>query len=380
VKPAVGKLLAVAFGLCLGAVVCELVVRLLPRERRAPEGAPRERRAPEGPTEMLLDPLLGWRLRPGARVIGAGATHIEIDARGHRALPQPSHPRRRIVVVGDSIGFGYHVEHVDSFAGRLAVAHPDTEVVNLSVSGYGTDQELLYLREQLPRLEPRLPTVVVAQFCANDILDILSDTHGETSKPRFALDADGALQLVHVPGNPPTPPASERRPLGSRLRAYSLVHDALVGANQADPLPVERTRRLAAIQNGWRLWGVLMDAMQAEARRAGATLIVLEAPGMHQVGPDYRKRLAAAIENVRASDVDAIDSNGRIAEWAAAGGIAFVEVRAQFNRELAAGREIHYAADDHPNELGHALIAAALEPALERAFVALATAAAAEVP
>ena len=47
----------------------------------------------------------------------------------------------------------------ESFAGRLAAAHPDTEVINLGVTGFGTDQELLILREELPRIDPRVATL-----------------------------------------------------------------------------------------------------------------------------------------------------------------------------------------------------------------------------
>lgn len=78
----------------------------------------------------------------------------------------------RILVLGDSIGFGYCIRHLEStFAKRLEtelselVSDTRIEVLNLSVSGYETTQEVAFLREKGLDLEPDL---VLVSFCLND--------------------------------------------------------------------------------------------------------------------------------------------------------------------------------------------------------------------
>ena len=59
---------------------------------------------------------------------------------------------KRIVVLGDSYGMGYEVTLEDSFLGvmerRLQESGIEAEVVNLSVSGHGTAEELITLKEE----------------------------------------------------------------------------------------------------------------------------------------------------------------------------------------------------------------------------------------
>ena len=69
----------------------------------------------------------------------------------------------RIVALGDSFGMGYEVDLKDSFLTRMTEdlerAGKTCEVVNLSVSGHGTAEELLALREEGFRYDPDIVLV-----------------------------------------------------------------------------------------------------------------------------------------------------------------------------------------------------------------------------
>ena len=108
------------------------------------------------------DEARGYSLWPGAagRYRREGAAHVSINSDGLRDREHSkSKPAGtlRIAVVGDSYAEAFQVERERAFwsvlEGRLkdcpALAGREVEVINFGVSGYGTAQELLTLREKV---------------------------------------------------------------------------------------------------------------------------------------------------------------------------------------------------------------------------------------
>ncbi len=146
------------------------------------------------------DPVLGWAHRPNQR---GRFTHpdfsveVVINSQGMRGREYSAQRtgKRRMLVLGDSFGWGFGVEQDQRFSEILGRAHPDWEIINASVSGYGTDQEYLLLKDRGLKLEP---DVVLLLFCGNDFEENL---HGERYwhfKPYFVIDG-GELSLRNVP-------------------------------------------------------------------------------------------------------------------------------------------------------------------------------------
>lgn len=135
-------------------------------------------------TGSLYDELVfstgtdGWRrhkMRSGAQLIVPeryGDVEYRFNRAGYRdADHDPASPRTRIVLLGDSVGFGLGVEQEEIYAHRLAEElsrrFPDAyEVANLAIFGYNTRDEVAALEEEGLRLEPGL---VVLQFYMNDL-------------------------------------------------------------------------------------------------------------------------------------------------------------------------------------------------------------------
>lgn len=161
------------------------------------------------PTVPLIvgafDPLLGWSLKPGA--VGVSRrTGVPVEYRinskglrdGETTYEKPA-DTFRIAVIGDSRSFGFGVPIEKHFSRLLEGYFRNVEVINLGVSGFGVDQELLMLREEGFKYAPDLVIAYVAHFGAHRHMHTLR--FGKR-KPRFQL-VDGALVLVNSPVESP---------------------------------------------------------------------------------------------------------------------------------------------------------------------------------
>jgi lysophospholipase L1-like esterase len=135
------------------------------------------------------DPVLLYEPKPGAG---------DVNAFGARDFPfDPAKPAGtfRIVVLGDSIGFGYcndgeALAIADTFPKVLERAlrariGPNVQVVNLSVSGYDTLQEAEMLARKGLALDPDL---VLIAYCLNDAWP--------ASVEQMAFEAHGLDELL----------------------------------------------------------------------------------------------------------------------------------------------------------------------------------------
>ena len=167
-------------------VLAEFVVRTL-----FPEWAPR---TPRLAKFWQHDELYGWSHIPGAR--GRFTSYgfdvqVEINAQGFRGpdiAPVKDTSKTRVLVVGDSLVWGFGVEQEEIFTSKMAARCQNLEVINFGVSGYSTDQELLLFKEQGKSLEPDVVVLVVS---GNDFSDNLRSTmYVYYQKPVFLLEDD----------------------------------------------------------------------------------------------------------------------------------------------------------------------------------------------
>jgi len=148
-----------------------------------------------------FDEKLGWALRPLAHATSK-RTGSEIDYRinslGLRNRETPYKKPEgvfRIVLVGDSRTFGWGVPLEKHFSTLLEGYFKDVEVINMGVSGFGVDQELLFLDSEGFRYEPDLVIAYVSHY--GDNRHMHSERWGN-GKPQFKL-IDGKLTLTNSP-------------------------------------------------------------------------------------------------------------------------------------------------------------------------------------
>ncbi len=145
--------------------------------------------------------LYGWALRPGWNGVWSNGKRFTVNRAGYRGREWAVARRSgttRVLSLGDSIALGAAVADHETFAERLQEMDPGVEVVNLAVSGYGTDQALLRLEREGFRYAPDL---VVLNFClSNDYVDNALDSYlydAGTPKPYYVVEG-GELTLRHA--------------------------------------------------------------------------------------------------------------------------------------------------------------------------------------
>jgi hypothetical protein len=208
------------------------------------------------------DPLLGWKLRP--RLLVRHVVENDLDfviATNSQGLRSPELPvandgtHYRILVLGDSMSYGHGVDVEDRFDQYLRVLRLDdkpVEVVNASVSGYGPDQELLYLSDRGLRYQPDL---VLQMSHQNDLADITRERSSGRRKPRYVL-TNGELELTGSPV-----------PRSAWLRSHSYVFGYLMTrfATWRDTSPAFEPGEAK------RLFVALRSAIFELARKSGAS-------------------------------------------------------------------------------------------------------------
>jgi lysophospholipase L1-like esterase len=157
--------------------------------------------SPERDRFWKHDSLLGWVQQPGQEGVFETPqfrTAVRINENGLRDREhsyQRQNDIERILVLGDSFAWGYGVEEAERFSQRLEKSL-DVEVINAGVSGYSTDQELIWYRNEGIKYEPDLVLLVLA---GNDVGDNDRDLVSTIYyKPRFVLE-EGQLVLTGYP-------------------------------------------------------------------------------------------------------------------------------------------------------------------------------------
>ncbi|MEM9593751.1 MAG: GDSL-type esterase/lipase family protein [Acidobacteriota bacterium] len=238
--------------LALGLGCVDLALRL------AGVGEPSSFRLSDGARFTFFEyhPILGWDLVPGAvdrLTTPEFDVEIRIDGRGLRSHSAPSDDTaERWLVLGDSFTFGHGVEVEQGWPARLEAALRSAgrpvEVINLAVTGYGTDQQLMRLEERGPELGGDV--VLLGLFVGNVFRNARSQQVGY-AKPRL-VDGPGGLDIVNLPLPrrrlaPEWPRGWRLRWLLSRRGGIALEH---LGGGDAWGTTAAILRRFQAVAEG----------------------------------------------------------------------------------------------------------------------------------
>jgi lysophospholipase L1-like esterase len=250
----------------------------------------------QGPSYIRPDSRLGWAHIPGRSglyVSPQARAHFRIDSLGlvgpERSL-QKQPGEKRLLLLGDSFTESMQVPYDSSWACLLERRlGPPWQVLNAGVSGYGTDNALLYLRRNGPRLKP--DAVFLLFFTGNDVSDndheLSLKTGQSLAKPYFVLAGD-SLRLVGDPAPAPHRGLGRFLPRqvweSSRLYLFLRTHlyewRALRREKGATgdhlPLPWEVYRRVptAEWERAWNVTAGLMHELKREADHQGIPLAV----------------------------------------------------------------------------------------------------------
>jgi hypothetical protein len=146
------------------------------------------------------DAELGWApvSNSVSTVTTARTIHAKHNNLGFRDIEYTRDGRPLILFVGDSFVWGVDAEANERFTDLLRGEIARFAILNAGVSGYGTDQELIWLKRIWPQVKP---AVVVLFFCTdNDRLDNGTNVrYTGYRKPYFDTNPDGTLTLKGQP-------------------------------------------------------------------------------------------------------------------------------------------------------------------------------------
>jgi lysophospholipase L1-like esterase len=376
--PFAGPLLALAsLGLC--AAVIEVSARVVVWRRQ---------RGPHTEHSLLeYDPDLGWRNAPRDRALvfgEGGPVAFLANGQGLRGPERPySKPPdvTRVLLLGDSFTEGAAVAEPATVAAVLERALTAEgcgryEVLNGGVSGYSTDQELLFFEKEGARFAP---DVVVLLFFSNDLPGNVSGH----KKPWFEL-TDGRLALRNAPV--PAPPAGHRhrapdppphlgpwhgsealRLLGERTEhANPRLHRALAAVSLVPPAADHPPTRewlqsygpdSDETEHRWEVTLALVDALRASVAAHGASLVVFYVPAGFELRPaDWRLTRDRWSLDGPGWDADRVEN--RLEHACRTRGIPFVDPRPALAQEADA----YFHTDPHWTAAGHAAAARSLLP------------------
>jgi lysophospholipase L1-like esterase len=252
------------------------------------------------------DPVIGYRLQPGARTRFATSefdTEIAINNAGVRDdedLGPKAPNEKRIVILGDSLVLSVQVPFTDTFTEQLerhlnAHRAPDEittyRVINAGVQGYGPVEELLFFRRVIRDLQPDV--VLVSVFVGNDAEEAVtsqaklsparaaSDLLRESvvTRLRRAVRRSMVLQVLRLRIVAAT----------DRFRSTTAPPEPPLQSYAADPAP--------RILRGIALTRDAIATIATEARRSGARTGILLMPARFQVDDADYGRLRDIVAN-----------------------------------------------------------------------------------
>jgi len=352
---------------------------------------------------VVRNRLWGWGHRPGAHGWAQGClegtpewrVYTRINSRGlrDREIPRERSGGFRVLVLGDSFTAGMQVEQDATFVKllerRLAASAPagsDVEVLNAGVSGWGTDNALLFFQNEGWRYRPDL--VLLAFDTVNDIWENARELVGTNpfwpDKPYFAL-VDGRLVRAHFP----LPEVSLRRRVLVHL-AGSLALDSaafrrasaipqvmslllipppnpLVPGGPADTWGVYREHYPEIWQEAWRITFGLVLRLRREVEKRGARFAVTVINGREVVSRQRWESDLGIRPALRGVALDPAKPNRLITRFLARRGIPTIplldEFRARFGDDATPG---HFTRDGHWAPAGHELAARLIDEALHQ--------------
>lgn len=188
--------------LCSTAVALLLAEGLVRRYMPSPDYGVGKRPALYN-TLFRYDAEIGWVGSPNTQspyISKDFQVTITHDALGFRnRVPPFVAGKKNVLLLGDSYGWGWGVEDNEMASYLLSQNGSPYNVYNLSIPGYGTDQEFLTLQRFLQQHNNRVYSDVVLLFYFNDFENNGTDVSYLYPKPVFRFNEHGDLQLNNVP-------------------------------------------------------------------------------------------------------------------------------------------------------------------------------------
>jgi len=145
------------------------------------------------------DDHLGWIPIPNSEgnFEGSIPIHLKHNSMGFRDEEYGTKRKKRIAFLGDSFVWGYDCDQGQRFTDLLKKEYPNIEILNLGVSGFGTDQEYLLLKKNFDAIAPDL-VFLLMEDGDNTYDNRQNFVYNAYFKPYYTV-SEGVLTLKGIP-------------------------------------------------------------------------------------------------------------------------------------------------------------------------------------
>lgn len=329
--------------------------------------------------------ILGWEHKPnfdGIRVTKEFETLIKINSNKLRDknydYGKPD-GIKRIVVLGDSFTEGAQVEENERFSEVLeSRLLKNVQIINTGVSGYGNDQELLFLKNEGMKYNP---DIVLVAFCiGNDVTDNMQNVttwDPSQGRPVFILN-DNELTLTNVP----VPQKKEnvtsflrfKRYMARHFHSYSFIstrismnHNLLnffkkigiAGAIRENPPrkpDLYSSTYTPKLHHGWNLTKAILKEIYVVAKENNSKTLIVLVPNKEQV---YKENWDGIKRYYSLNDqnYNLSKPNDVLVEFGKECDIPVLDILPEFREHAKNGEQLYFKIDGHWNVNGHKLAA-----------------------
>lgn len=324
---------------------------------------------------FVADDLLGYRLSPnfdGFYSTPEKKVKFRTNSKGLRERERLSINGIHILCLGDSFVMGVGVESEEIFLCLLEkYLNSDLEenrfvVINAGVQGYGTDQELSFLKKFGWDYKPDL---VLLAFYPNDITENLIPNStvkngyiipGKKSLPKgfkkhsfidFKLIAGLAKNEIQL-----------FRFIVNRLNNNTLFRRIFL--KSTDMLKKSRKERIEiyaklpgkTIQKGWDVTQKLLKEMKLDVKSNNSEFLVVYIPERMQVYKKQWERVKKQWE-LNEVDYDILGPNKILSNFCKENNISFLDLTKEFRNHVERQENIYYMLDPHLTVRGNEIAA-----------------------
>lgn len=315
----------------------------------------------------------GYKLRSNFHAVYTSSEYVfkvDTNSKGLREDIEYDYEKpegiKRIIILGDSMGFGYTVNIAESYPKQLEKilgenGFKNTEVINAGVPGYSTYKELMYFKNELYRYNPDI--VIVSLTVSNDISANIDDEQNtkevirtlEERKPfwgyinlrirKFASSNLHSFQFV-------------RAVLFSNPKIKSILVKIGLISKYAEFDPKETDYKLFAnntLENdrGMNATIEILKEMNKFGDEINTSLIIVPIPRMEQVNLEY---FNAFWKNYPAEEIDVEKPQRILAGFAKSEGIGYIDPLSIL-REKDLNNSFFWNLDMHMNAQGYKILA-----------------------
>ncbi len=372
------RLVALVLGLIVGLIVAEIALRIVGYS------SPQFYEADETLGHKLIPNLSGWYTREGRNFVTINS-HGFHDA--DHTIEKPVDVFR-VAIIGDSYVEAFQLRREESFANFIAgecsgFDDKRVEVLSFGVSGYGTAQELILLREKVIAFSPDIVMLVVTTN--NDISDNVRELK-QTPIPFYIVQNDklvlddsfrteqGFIVRSSALGRAGTWFENQLRfvqairEITRKVKDWKRSRPVEATQNKTDTAvapvievgidsQVYREPTDEIWQNAWRVTEAIILETNKEVAASGAKFVVVTASNGVQVLPNVNEREAFA--NLLGVD-DLFYPDNRIAEFCKTNSISVITLAPMLAEHAAREKANLHGFEGnigygHWNQLGHAV-------------------------